>query len=141
MHNNPRDILKLAVKIAAARPAPDTGIEQYLMSAESMARQVLCLEETFRGKTVFFLGDDDHMSVLLAYCLGVSPVVAEIDERVRSSLARLYGELHIRHPAGIISYDAREEIPKKNSRRCVLYQPALLFKNPRQGRQALVEPR
>lgn len=97
--------LDLVAEIAASRPPADHGIRQYLMTPRSLWRQANLIGEFFRGQRVFFLGDDDHVSPLLAKLYGVEPVVYEYDPRVRSNLERWFGKLSVK--AEVRAYDAR----------------------------------
>jgi predicted methyltransferase len=100
-----------AMKIAKNRPLADHAIEQFQMTAESMAQQVVQVREHLSGKTVLFIGDDDHMSVLFAKYLGVKPVVFEYDERVIESLKRQYGKNGI-SDYFVEKYDVRNSLPE-----------------------------
>ena len=90
-----KQILIDAYKVSEIRSKADLTIEQYLMTPESMVNQVIKLEHLLKGKKVFFLGDDDHISTLFAKYLKVKPVVAEYDARIRKSLKNIYNEFKI----------------------------------------------
>lgn len=87
-----RDILCSALELNKLRPEADMSIEQYLMTPESMARQVNIMKSVLSDKKVLFLGDDDHLSVLFGKYLDVSPVVVEYDARIRRSLRDNYAK-------------------------------------------------
>ncbi len=106
---------QLALAIAAERPVPDTSLEQFHMTADSLIRQAEKLQEIFSGKTVLFLGDDDHVSVLLAAFSDVTPVVYDIDVRVIDSLNTWAERLPLlRYSARV--HDIRDPLPE--SRLC-----------------------
>jgi predicted methyltransferase len=91
------------------RPVANHSLEQFLMTPESLQAQADRVGSFLAGKRVFFLGDDDHISPLLARDFGVEPVVYEIDERVRNSLSEQFGSFGI-DSAIVSSYDARNPI-------------------------------
>lgn len=107
--NDNQTILQFAKEIDAVRPKPDLKIEQYLMTPESMAKQVLAVEKIFCNKNIFFLGDDDHLSVLFAKFLEVVPILFEYDQRVIDSVKSQYDNNRIRNYV-ISRYDARSRI-------------------------------
>jgi len=127
---NKRLLLKRALEISALRPSPDLTIEQYLMTPESMVDQVLKLRPSFEGKKVFFLGDDDHMSVILAEALNVSPVIAEIDERIQASLKILHKNTS---DFKVFKYDARNTISEQVSADAFYINPPYSSKNKGKG--------
>jgi predicted methyltransferase len=132
---NKRLILKKAIEIAHVRPAPDLGIEQYLMTPESMADQVQIIEQYFHDKNIFFLGDDDHMSALLSVTINIIPIVGEIDINIRKSLTELYSLLGI-SKFNLFDYDARNELDAKISADAFYINPPYSSKN--QGKGAKV---
>lgn len=91
------------------RPSADHSLEQFLMTPESLKTQAERVGPLLAGKRVFFLGDDDHLSPLLAGDFGVKPVVYEIDERVRASLSSQFDRFRI-EGAIVVAYDARNPI-------------------------------
>lgn len=105
-----RDILRSALELNNLRPEADMSIEQYLMTPESMTRQVNIMKPVLNGKKVLFLGDDDHLSVLFGRYLNVSPVVVEYDARIRRSLRDNYVKNNINNYL-IEEYDARNFLP------------------------------
>ncbi len=107
---NHKDVLKNAQIIASQRPTADLSVEQYLMTAESLARQVSCLQNVFLDKKVLHIGDDDHLSVLFALYLNCHPVILEYDPRVRKSLRSSFSSFRIQNYS-ILKYDVREFIP------------------------------
>lgn len=129
-HN--RNALNTALEISRSRPAADMSIEQYLMTPESMARQVDLVADTLRGKKVLFLGDDDHLSVLTGLHLGVSPVVVEYDDRVRTSLAEAYKKYQV-HSYELQEYDARNRLPGNLTAEAFYINPPYSSKNRGKG--------
>jgi predicted methyltransferase len=103
-----------ANKVAESRPAQDYSLRQVPMTPESMVRQndLLAGGGILDDKRVFFLGDADHQSVLLAQECGVIPVILEYDERVIESLERWFDKLNI--DCDIRKYDAREPVVAQN---------------------------
>jgi predicted methyltransferase len=83
-------------KLASSRPTADHSIEQFLMKPEDLEAQADRIGPFLSGRRVFFLGDDDHMSPILAVRFNVSPVVYEIDPRVRESLVSWFSRLGIK---------------------------------------------
>jgi predicted methyltransferase len=104
-------VAQLAVAVSESRPSPDASLEQFHMETDSLVRQAEALESFFGGKRLLFLGDDDHMSVLLAAFLDISPVVFEIDRRVVASLRMWSERLHLRDYE-VYEYDIRSPLPK-----------------------------
>jgi predicted methyltransferase len=94
---------------AVERPTANHSIEQFLMTPESLQVQVRKVGPFLAEKRVFFLGDDDHVSPLLARDYGVRPVVYEIDERVRTSLATQFSKYQI-IDVMVADYDARSPV-------------------------------
>lgn len=108
-----RQIKAFAAEIAAGRPTPDVSLEQFLMEDEGMVEQVLLLANRIEPLTdIVFIGDDDHISLLLAKFLSVNISVFDIDERVVDSI----NELAAKHElAGFVRaqhYDVRDEFPE-----------------------------
>jgi predicted methyltransferase len=81
-----RSIGELAAALDSLRPEPDPQLEQFLMMAPNLADQAEYLGRIFADRRVLFLGDDDHVSILVAAFSTVSPVVYEVDHRVVASL-------------------------------------------------------
>lgn len=127
-----RDILKDALKIDGVRPSTDMSIEQYLMTPESMSRQVELLDGTFRDKKVLFLGDDDHMSVMFGKYLNVRPVVLEYDSRIRASLGNQYQKFEVQNYK-IDEYDARKSLSKEIKADAFYINPPYSSKNSGKG--------
>lgn len=114
-------------EVLKQRPPADHSIEQYLMTDESVLKQIQCLDNwTENGNKVAFLGDDDHISVALSlltkkiYC-----TIFEIDHRVIKSLDVFHNQ-HIDKTHTIIEHDMRNPLPKKyygNFDVCVINPP------------------
>ena len=105
-----REVLKNALNIISHRPSADLSIEQYLVTAEILAVQVINTEAVFRDKKILQLGNDDHLSVLFAHHLSCRPFVAELDARVRTSLKKMYQKYNI-ECYDIIEYKTRNILP------------------------------
>lgn len=103
-------LAQLALAIAAGRPAPDTSLEQFHMTADSLIRQAEALQLFFSGKRVLFLGDDDHASVLLAAFSDVTAVVYDIDARVIASLNSWAERLPLLRFSATV-HDIRDPLP------------------------------
>lgn len=127
-----RFILKNALELSRMRPEADMSIEQYLMTPESMARQVSMMKPTLYDKKVLFLGDDDHLSVLFGKYLKVLPVVVEYDERMRNSLKENYAKYNINDYV-LERYDAREALPQNISADAFYVNPPYSSKNHGKG--------
>ena len=96
-------------KVAASRPSADPFIEQFLMKATDLNEQVNRIGPYFENKRVFFLGDDDHISPLLAERFRVDPVVYEYDERIRKNLGYWFMRANITS-FKVEEYDARKPV-------------------------------
>lgn len=127
-----RDILCSALELNNLRPEADMSIEQYLMTPESMARQVNIMKPVLNGKKVLFLGDDDHLSVLFGRYLNVSPVVVEYDARIRRSLRDNYVKNNINNYL-IEEYDARNVLPRHVNADAFYINPHYSSKNRGKG--------
>lgn len=127
-----RDILCSALELNNLRPEADMSIEQYLMTPESMARQVNIMKPVLNGKKVLFLGDDDHLSVLFGRYLNVSPVVVEYDARIRRSLRDNYVKNNINNYL-IEEYDARNVLPRHVNADAFYINPPYSSKNRGKG--------
>jgi predicted methyltransferase len=127
-----RSILKDAYRLSEFRPKADLNIEQYLMTPESMTRQVVELAELFSNRRVFHLGDDDHLSVLFAEHLNSVPIVLEFDKRIRESLAQLYADKSI-DSYRLEEYDARRKIPNNINADVFYINPPYSSKNGGKG--------
>ena len=126
------EVLKNALDIISHRPSADLTIEQYLMTAESLAVQVVNTEAVLRDKKILQLGDDDHLSVLFAHHLGCRPFVAELDSRVRTSLKEMYQKYNI-ECYDIIEYDARNILPDSVTADAFYINPPYSSKNNGKG--------
>ncbi len=91
------------------RPSANHSIEQFLMTPEKVIAQAELVGPYLQDSTVFFLGDDDHVSPLLAVNFGIKPVVYEVDNRVIESLRRSYKLLGVTD-FEVRVYDARNPI-------------------------------
>lgn len=127
-----RDILRSALELNNLRPEADMSIEQYLMTPESMTRQVNIMKPVLNGKKVLFLGDDDHLSVLFGRYLNVSPVVVEYDARIRRSLRDNYVKNNINNYL-IEEYDARNVLPRHVNTDAFYINPPYSSKNRGKG--------
>lgn len=96
-------------ELAESRPAADHSVEQFLMTPEDLQQQAELIGDFMRGKRVFFLGDDDHVSPLLARDYGVVPVVYEYDRRVRESVSFWLGQISAVGSV-VREYDARQPV-------------------------------
>lgn len=130
--NQNRDILRSALELGSLRPEADMSIEQYLMTPESMMRQVNIMKSVLDGKKILFLGDDDHLSVLFGKYLDVSPVVVEHDTRICRSLRDNYAKDGINDYI-IEDYDARNVLPKHISADAFYINPPYSSKNHGKG--------
>ena len=126
-----RDILRSALELNNLRPEADMSIEQYLMTPESMTRQVNVMKPVLNGKKVLFLGDDDHLSVLFGKYLNVSPVVVEYDVRIRRSLRDNY--VNNINNYLIEEYDARNVLPRHVNADAFYINPPYSSKNRGKG--------
>lgn len=79
--------LKHVESIAYTRPDADHGVEQVLMTPESMRQQGMLLQEMIEpGSRVVSLGDDDHMTILLGSTMDADITVFENDDRIIANL-------------------------------------------------------
>jgi predicted methyltransferase len=125
-------VLNFAIETANSRPVANNKIEQTLMTPESMANQVVTLCSLLMGKKVFFLGDDDHMSLLFAKFCDVKPVVMEIDKRIRENLEKQYKKNCVFNYR-IFNYDARDELVTKEKCELFYVNPPYSSKNNGKG--------
>jgi predicted methyltransferase len=79
-------IASLGHAIAESRPSADRRLEQFHMTADSLVEQFLALKHYFIGQRMIILGDDDHLSLLIAKCTNGRVTVVETDESVCASL-------------------------------------------------------
>ena len=99
-----------ASEISAFRPPANPSLEQFLMEPESMVTQVELLENKLGLlDNVVFIGDDDHISLLMARFCDVNVSVFDIDQRVVESI-NTYATLH-RLQVHASLYDVRDEFP------------------------------
>lgn len=127
-----RSILCSALELSKLRPEADMSIEQYLMTPESMVRQVNMMRTVLHSKKVLFLGDDDHMSVLFGRYLDVHPIVVEYDARICTSLQKNYMRYNISDYV-IERYDARNALPPHISADTFYINPPYSSKNHGKG--------
>jgi predicted methyltransferase len=89
--------------IAESRPNPKHEIEQYFMKPESLKKQ-LSLCEALNGKKVLFLGDGDHLSLVLAKYLDIEATVPDIDYEIIESQSIIVRKIGLRNHS-ILHYD------------------------------------
>lgn len=106
--------MTFAHEVASSRPSADHDIAQFLMLPEDLEAQAKRVGSFLAEKDVFFLGDDDHMSVLLAKEYNVRPIVYEYDERIRESLSKWYGRLAVSDSV-VREYDALNPVHPESS--------------------------
>lgn len=99
-----KDIIKW---VADNRPKNKEEISQYLLDKKSLLDSILYLEPWVRNRKILFLGDDDHMSILLAYFFNIEAFIYEFDVDVRNSIKELSIKLDISERVNTFSYDAR----------------------------------
>ncbi|MEO6761262.1 MAG: bis-aminopropyl spermidine synthase family protein [Candidatus Saccharimonadales bacterium] len=104
--------MSLPEGFANSRPTADHKLEQFLMTPASLEQQVALVGPFLSNKTVFFLGDDDHISPLLARRYNVTPAIYEYDERIRESLTAWFTKLHILNYS-VAYYDARQPMQQR----------------------------
>lgn len=114
-------LLQIAEEICLQRPAADHALEQFLMEPESMVEQVFCLRDFEFDTSVVFIGDDDHLSLLLAESLGCAIDVYDIDERIVESINRLAEQRNVRVQA--YRYDVMDTFPKPGQYRRFYINP------------------
>jgi predicted methyltransferase len=108
-----RQIKAFAAEISANRPTPDVSLEQFLMEDEGMVEQLLLLANRIEPLTdVVFIGDDDHISLLLAKFLSINISVFDIDERVVRSINELAGKHELEGFVRASLYDVRDDFPE-----------------------------
>lgn len=96
-------------ELAASRPKADQSIEQFLMNVADLEAQANRIGKFLEGQRVFFLGDDDHISPIVADRFDVKPVVYEVDQRVRDNLSVWFGKLG-KIDYVVKKYDARNSV-------------------------------
>lgn len=101
----------IAREIAEHRPWPDASMEQFLMTPQSMAEQAMALRAEYHLEPgILMIGDDDHMSLLLAKVLGCTVDVFELDPRIVQSINVLAEKMGLRVLA--TEYDVRSPFPR-----------------------------
>ncbi|MCC6677244.1 MAG: bis-aminopropyl spermidine synthase family protein [Phycisphaerales bacterium] len=95
--------------MAASRPPADHTLEQFLMTRESLRKQVGFLASKFgQHQSIFIIGDDDHVSPLLAIiCPRLMVTIIEIDGRVCDNLCRWRRRLGLTN-LDVINLDIRQ---------------------------------
>lgn len=114
-------LLQIAEEICLQRPAADHSLEQFLMEPASMVEQVYCLQDSEFDTSIVFIGDDDHLSLLLAEALGCAIDVYDIDERIVDSLNRLAKLRSVRVQA--YRYDVLNNFPRPGQYRRFYINP------------------
>lgn len=114
-------LLQIAEEICLQRPAADHSLEQFLMESESMVEQVYCLMDFEFDTSVVFIGDDDHLSLLLAEALGCAIDVYDIDQRIVDSINRLASQRDVRVRA--YRYDVMDPFPRPGQYRRFYINP------------------
>ena len=104
--------LSLIEKILDSRPRGNLSLEQYLMKKESVVALVEKLGVLFSGREILFLGDDDHVSILLSFFFGTYSFVIDIDERIVENHMRWVNILEINNKHKIYLYDIRDDLTK-----------------------------
>ncbi len=108
---NRSTVLKFALEIERRRPEADESLEQFLMVSTSMVEQVDLLASHLDGthSRVVMIGDDDHMSLLIALAFLCDVKVYDIDERVVNSINEFAAEHQL--PVNAELYDVRDDFP------------------------------
>lgn len=110
------------------RPVADPNLEQFLMEDEGMVEQVLLLSNHLDALTdVVFIGDDDHVSLLLAKFLEVRVRVFDVDQRVVDSINLVAAERGLSVSARY--YDVRDEFPEPGGFQFFYVNPPYSSKN------------
>lgn len=99
--------------IANTRPEADHGVEQVLMTPESMRQQGMLFQEMIApGSRVVSLGDDDHMTILLGSNMASDITVFENDDRIIANLNDQAAQRSIQ-PYRTIKHNLRLRIPEE----------------------------
>lgn len=89
--------------IAESRPNPKHEIEQYFMKPESLKEQIsLC--KILNRKKILFLGDGDHLSLVLGKYLDIEAIVLDVDNEIIESQKRISQKIGLRNHT-ILHYD------------------------------------
>lgn len=99
----------LSDAVASTRPTSDESLEQFYMQSISLAQQAATLGKLFAGRSLLFLGDDDHVSIVTAAFSDIEVTVIELDSRIVANLEQWARELHLRS-FRVIQADLRDEI-------------------------------
>lgn len=78
----PKINFEIISDLCLSRPKGNLLLEQYLMTSESVYCQLEKCRDLFQNKDVLFLGDDDHISLLMSYFFNTRSTVLELDSRV-----------------------------------------------------------
>ena len=89
--------ITLAREILRSRPTGDLSLEQYVMKEASALWQIKKLGPLFRNKKVVFIGDDDHVSLMLSLFYGVTSLVIEIDKRIIANQKKWVRKLKLKN--------------------------------------------
>lgn len=89
------------------RPKNKEQISQYFLDENSLYESLIYLEPWVRNRKILFLGDGDHISILLAYFFNVNAFVFDIDYDIINSLKTLSEKLDIPEKINAFYYDAR----------------------------------
>lgn len=112
---------QIAEDICKQRPVADHSLEQFLMEPASMVEQVYCLQDFEFESLVVFIGDDDHLSILLAEALGCAIDVYDVDERIVESINKLAKRRNVRVRA--FPYDVMDSFPRPGQYRRFYINP------------------
>ena len=85
----------LADEVAAHRPLSDPTLEQFHLQSGSLAAQARLVARRFADRSILFLGDDDHVSVIASAISQITATVVEVDPRICASLGRWKSELNL----------------------------------------------
>ncbi|PWI28919.1 hypothetical protein DI383_14265 [Flavobacteriaceae bacterium LYZ1037] len=95
--------------ISTNRPKNKEEISQYFLDENSLYESLIFLEPWVRNRKILFLGDGDHISILLAYFFNVKAYIYDIDNDITNSLKELSIKLDIPNQVNVFNYDARNE--------------------------------
>ena len=121
----------LVQEICRMRPAADHTVEQYLMTAASLSiNSDQILLTTDEHKTILLLGDDDHLSLLLAAESKSHITVLESDQRIIDSLLSWKDRLRLSR-LNVVKHDLKCELPSMylNCFDCFVANPPYGSKN------------
>lgn len=95
--------------VADNRPSNKEEISQYFLDKKSLYDSLKYLEPWVRNRSILFLGDGDHISILVSYFFNVNSFVYDIDDDILMSLDNLSEKLDIKERVKTFKYDARDE--------------------------------